>query len=128
MGKAVLVLPRMFGKLLSVLARNYCMFSVSNDASVAIPVCVKPMECSEYSEPIQDAAFEVSFQAPSSVTGYLLVDVFLRVSQSSWKVEKALLVYSHTAFRALQFAQGGPLSSHVIRRCFHRLQPSRDFV
>lgn len=88
MGNAVLVLPRMFGKLLSVLARNYCMFSVSNDASVAIPVCVKPMECSEYSEPIQDAAFEVSFQAPSSVTGYLLVDVFLRVSQSSWKVER----------------------------------------
>ena len=64
------------------------MFSVSNDASVAIPVCGKPMECSEYSEQIQDAAFDVSFQAPYSVTAYLLVDVCLHMSQSSWKVER----------------------------------------
>lgn len=89
MGNAVLVLPRMSGKLLSGVAKSYCMFSVSNDASVAIPVCVKPMECSEYSEQIQNAVFDVSFQTPSSVTAYLLMYGFLlRISQSSWKVER----------------------------------------
>lgn len=47
------------------------------------------MECSEYSEQIQGAAFDLSFQASSSVTAYLLMDVFLlRISQSSWRVEK----------------------------------------
>lgn len=65
------------------------MFLASNDASAAIPACAKPMECSDYSEQIQDVVFDVSFQVLYSLNASLLMNVLLlRISQSSWKVEK----------------------------------------
>lgn len=54
------------------------------------------MSCLKHSGQIQDGVFGVSVQAPSSVTAYLLVDVFLlHISQSSLKVERCHW-YIHT--------------------------------
>lgn len=36
--------------------------------------------------------------------------------------------YRQSAFRAMQFVQGGPFSSHLIRLFLHLSQPWRDFV